>query len=348
MKRSFLSIAVAIFLLLSSNQGFALEGKSIATNSCQKITDVKASKSIDNLVGNYGNEIKIIFSDLDGTIVPIESVGIQPMPTPSEIKAYNNLKNSGVKLVVATGRISREAKEVAGGLVGRDETYFILEQGALIEDSSGKIICKDFISGKDAKAIVKEFLSFKKAHNFKDSNYYVMANGKRYSTTPFTMAYNGEKVPAVKSLDVFGKDFSTGKVEIVEPDIEKCKLIQAHLKKKFPNFRIDISGSCFCCVTSPTATKGNAVKKMAEMLGYDLKNVAVLGDAENDISMLKLVRESGGLAIALGNGFDSVKENANYVTSPVTQDGWSIAINKIIENNKLLSKNNKCCASQKK
>jgi len=83
-------------------------------------------------------------------------------------------------------------------------------------------------------------------------------------------------------------------------------------------------------------------------LGYDLKNAAALGDAENDISMLKLVRESGGVAIAVGNAFDSVKETANYVTLPVTEDGWSKAVNKIIENNKLLSQNKKCCASQKK
>lgn len=348
MKRRLLSIAVAIFLLLGSNQGFAIESKSITVNNCATIAKTKTFKSIDNMVGNYGNEIKLVFSDLDGTIVPIENTGVQPMPTPSEINAYNNLKTSGVKLVIATGRVSKEAREVSAGLVGNDETYHILQQGALIEDAKGNAIYKDFISGQDAKAIVKEFLSFKKANNFKDSNYYVVVNGKRYSTTAFTLAYNGDKIPGIKSLDGLGKDFSTGKIEIVEPDLEKCKLIQADLKKRFPNFKIDISGSCFCCVTSPTATKGNAVKKMAEMLGYDLKNVAVLGDAENDISMLKVVRESGGLAIALGNGFDSVKENANYVTSPVREDGWSKAINKIIENNKLLAKSKKCCVPQKK
>jgi len=348
MKRNLYLIAIAVFLLFGSNQGFAFESKSLATISCSKVMEVKTSKSIDNLVGNYGNEIKIIFSDMDGTIVPIDNVGVQPMPTSSEISAYNNLKKAGVKLVLATGRIPGEAKDIAVGLVGSDETYLILQQGALIEDSKGKTIYKDFINLKDTKAIVNEFTSFKKSHHFNESNFYVVANGKRYSTHPFTLDYNGDKVPAVKSFDEFGKDFCFGKIEIVEPDLEKCKLIQADLKKKFPNFKIDISGSCFCCVTSPTATKGNAIKKMAEMLGYDLKNAAALGDAENDISMLKLVRESGGLAIALGNGFDSVKETANYVTLPVKQDGWSIAINKIIENNKLLCKNKKCCSLQKK
>ncbi len=58
---------------------------------------------------------------------------------------------------------------------------------------------------------------------------------------------------------------------------------------------------CFCTVTGPTAIKGEAVKRLAKTLNVDLKNAAVFGDAENDISMLKLVKEKGGLSVVVGN-----------------------------------------------
>ena len=113
-------------------------------------------------------------------------------------------------------------------------------------------------------------------------------------------------------------------------------MVKDYLSKAFPNYNIVISGEYFCDVSSKTATKGNAIKKMAQILGVDLKNVAVFGDAENDISMLKQVKSSGGVSVAVGNAMPSVKESASFVTLPVTQGGFAKAIDEIFINNELL------------
>ncbi len=52
---------------------------------------------------------------------------------------------------------------------------------------------------------------------------------------------------------------------------------------------------------------------------------------KNDISMLKLVKDQGGLAVAVGNAMPKTKNSANFTTAPVTQDGFAKAIDKIIK-----------------
>ena len=41
------------------------------------------------------------------------------------------------------------------------------------------------------------------------------------------------------------------------------------------------------------------------------------GDGENDIEMLKTV----GIGVAMGNSIDMVKENADYITDRIEDDG---------------------------
>ena len=48
----------------------------------------------------------------------------------------------------------------------------------------------------------------------------------------------------------------------------------------------------------------------------------VIGDSSNDIEMFDFVRKHNGLAVAMGNADDVVKQHANAVTDSVNQDGF--------------------------
>lgn len=295
---------------------------------------VSSTKSINNLVGHFDNKIKIVFSDIDGTIVPLGNNNTQPKTPHSAIISAEKLRKAQIPLILVTGRAPNEIQGIAKS-IANDNTYFILLQGAQIINPKGQTIHEDYIKGEYVRNILNDFNRFKKANNL-NSNFYMIINGKQYSTQPFVLPYNGEDVVVVKSLDDFGKNFYVAKFVVYEPDLQKCKLIQTHLKRNFPDFRVDMAGIGYVDITSDTATKGNAIKKLAGILGVDLKNAATLGDAENDISMLKEVRNSGGLSIAVGNAMDLVKENANFVTLPVYDGGFAKAIDKILDNNTLL------------
>ena len=63
--------------------------------------------------------------------------------------------------------------------------------------------------------------------------------------------------------------------------------------------------------------KAVGIRKMVEMVGGNVKDVVVFGDARNDLSMF--VPE--WTSIAMGNAVPELKARATYVTDPVDRDG---------------------------
>ncbi|MBK3495168.1 HAD family phosphatase [Viridibacillus sp. YIM B01967] len=79
-------------------------------------------------------------------------------------------------------------------------------------------------------------------------------------------------------------------------------------------------------VNSSTANKGNALKELSSSLNMTSENVMAIGDAMNDLSMLKFA----GLPIAMGNAVPAVKEIAQYITDTNSDEGVAKAIEKFI------------------
>ncbi|MBE6713109.1 MAG: HAD family phosphatase [Ruminococcaceae bacterium] len=57
-------------------------------------------------------------------------------------------------------------------------------------------------------------------------------------------------------------------------------------------------------------SKGNVLRKMAELLGIEMKNTVAVGDYNNDISMVR----AAGLGFAVANAVPEVKQAADLVT----------------------------------
>lgn len=300
-------------------------------------TSVEASKSIDNLIGHYKNKIKIIFSDIDGTLIPIgKNAGRGEVPE-SVKKAAQKLKQANIPFILVTGRSSIEALEIKKR-AGIENAYIIAQQGAQIINPEGKFIFDDNISNSESKSILKEIDKFKKENKLK-SYTFLFLDGDLYTKEKVDLPYIFQKITVLNSfdeLDKIKKDYTLNKIGIYDCDIKSLKLIQQYLKNKYPQYHIDISADCYCDISSGSATKGNAVKKLAEILKYDLKNAATFGDAENDISMLSLINKSGGLAIAVGNAMPKTKASANYITLSASEGGFAKGVDKILENNTLL------------
>lgn len=71
------------------------------------------------------------------------------------------------------------------------------------------------------------------------------------------------------------------------------------------------------------ATKGEGLKRLAEILGIDRCRIIACGDNENDISMV----EYAGVGVAVGNAIDAVKDVADVVTVANNEH----AISKVID-----------------
>ncbi len=65
------------------------------------------------------------------------------------------------------------------------------------------------------------------------------------------------------------------------------------------------------------------------MLEIDLKEIAAIGDNNNDIEMLQMA----GIGIAMGNASEDIKAKADFITLDNDKDGAAEAILKILDKN---------------
>ena len=73
--------------------------------------------------------------------------------------------------------------------------------------------------------------------------------------------------------------------------------------------------------------KGRGVKKVVDKLGYDMKDVLAVGDAENDIDMIK----SAGIGVAVADAQEVLKKEADIVTPEPAGRGFAWIARKILE-----------------
>ena len=72
----------------------------------------------------------------------------------------------------------------------------------------------------------------------------------------------------------------------------------------------------------------DAPSKRFSSLAIPLSSIAVLGDMDNDLAMLR----KAGLSIAMGNASTEVKQQSDYVTASNADDGFALAIERFILN----------------
>ena len=72
----------------------------------------------------------------------------------------------------------------------------------------------------------------------------------------------------------------------------------------------------------PGGGKDVGIKAVLRWADIPTEQAMAFGDGENDITMLRCV----GVGVAMGNASDAVKQAADYVTSPVDQDGVRAAL----------------------
>jgi hydroxymethylpyrimidine pyrophosphatase-like HAD family hydrolase len=79
----------------------------------------------------------------------------------------------------------------------------------------------------------------------------------------------------------------------------------------------------------PDASKGNAVRKLCNLLGIDIADSVAAGDEANDIPMI----EAAGIGAVMKNGTDEAKSYGDYITGHTNNEsGVSEIIHRFILN----------------
>ncbi|MFZ3058749.1 MAG: phosphoglycolate phosphatase [Candidatus Methanoperedens sp.] len=88
-------------------------------------------------------------------------------------------------------------------------------------------------------------------------------------------------------------------------DVESAR----ELLKEFPEVEIVDTGFAVH-IKSKRINKGTGLKRVAEMMGLDARELVAIGDSPNDIEMVK----ASGFGVAVGNAHPEVKRVARMVT----------------------------------
>ena len=129
-------------------------------------------------------------------------------------------------------------------------------------------------------------------------------------------------------VDFDSIDETTTIVKIMFIDDESIldKVIEKLPKDINDRYTVLRSAPFFLEFINKEVNKGFGVKTLAKNLGIGQEEIICMGDAENDIHMIKYA----GLGVAMGNAFPIVKEIANYVTKTNENHGVAHVINKFI------------------
>jgi len=78
----------------------------------------------------------------------------------------------------------------------------------------------------------------------------------------------------------------------------------------------------FTDITSYEADKGKGIHAIAQYKGFDPGHTIAFGDGGNDLSMII----QAGIGVAMGNATPFLKQNADYITDSVDDEGISNAL----------------------
>lgn len=250
--------------------------------------------------------MSIVFFDLDGTLV--DEDGSVP---PSAALAIRRLRENGHYCVVNTGRPFRDRDPALDAL---DFDGYVCSCGQHLI-FQGKTLLRDGFDRETSRLIARTGHACRLGMYFESEEGFWLENSFPPLAPNLQIAVdrlrrNGEVVVSPLTDERFRCD----KLSIsYTPDSR----LQEFLTFIRPYCEIIDQGRRMYELPKRGHSKGAGCRKLAQLLHTPLEDCCAIGDSTNDLSMLWCV----GHPIAMGNAPAEVAAAAEYVTSPLREDG---------------------------
>ncbi|NVY97079.1 HAD family phosphatase [Lactobacillus sp. DCY120] len=280
--------------------------------------------------------IKLIASDMDGTLLNQQS-----RVSALNIATINQAHAQGIKFAIATGRTLDEARPFVRKLNFQPD--FITLNGALVYNQQFEpvvqIPLRHLTLQHSIQILQKYNLYFELVTNaglYSNSRQLRLQNMiKHLQHLNPTLLYKKAFSQATARLPSLKIHYVPDYQQLLQTkNIKVFKIIAFNLQDS-PDFTdakqelalddqaiITSSGRNNLEINDRQAQKGLALKKLAQQLGFDLKEVMAIGDNLNDFSMI----QTAGVGVAMGNALPEIKEIAQYQTATNVQDGVAQAV----------------------
>lgn len=276
----------------------------------------------------YNDEIKMIVTDLDGTLLYDAST-----LTERTRGILETADLTGVLVVVATGRSVCQLPESV--LDTKGIRYIITSNGASVIDlRENKKIMRSMLDNKTALQVLDIIRALDVPCRFEInvndhiySEKYFLEHSEELSEEP------GQKEfldPHLIPIDDAREFLLDGNKEVEKFNIffrtveERNAMID--VLKQYPFLAISYSLEKNIEVNDARADKGSAIRFLIDSLKIKKENVVGFGDGTNDTPLLK----AAGLAVATANAAEEVKKIADYVTLSNKEDGVAAVLEELI------------------
>lgn len=258
---------------------------------------------IKNTFGKMRN-FKALFFDIDGTLVSFNTHRIPD----STVQALRAARQKGVMVFISTGRPIHiinnlgQIDDLIDGYITTNGAYCFIgkEQvcmNAISEDEVAVIMdaCRQWdrpivMSGKDDVAVF----------NYKQDVDDIFNKWLGVSCIDYSLPAERLLCKPILQMTPF-----------ISPSQEE------ELMALLPECTSGRWTPLFTDITCSKADKGKGLAAMARHLGFDIHDTMAFGDGGNDTPILR----AAGIGVAMGNGCDEAKENADFVTDSVDEDG---------------------------
>lgn len=250
--------------------------------------------------------IKLIVSDIDGTLLPDGGNELKPELFQTILK----LRQQGMQFAAASGRQWISIERIFEPI--KEKIFYLSDNGAYV-GLHGRNLYLNTIDPQLVRQMAKEI---------REAGMIPMISGP-------DMVYLDERDKEIYDWLVNGYKFRVEQVkdlmEVPEPFIKVSAYRPAdidpatkELRRKYQDrLKITISGDMWMDCMAPGINKGEAVKLLQESLGISPRETMVFGDQMNDIEMMRQAYYS----FAVGNARPEVKEAARFQTDINVRDG---------------------------
>lgn len=265
----------------------------------------------------------LIAFDMDGTLLDS-----QKRIRPDSLKMIDKATKAGKIVCLSTGRCLPELKDYEQALSSMP--YFICISGALIYDNiNNSILSSTSIPDKTARQLFERVKT-------KDLMIHILSdqsiiNKKKIEEMPLYQMGNYQQ--AFKKItrqvdDVIdswqNENFPLYKINLYSKSPEKREQLLPQISDIDLTFTYSEITSIEC--TAKGLSKATGLKQLCQKLHIPLERTIAVGDADNDLEILK----TAGLAIAMGNANQNIKNIADVIVKSNDDEGCAQAISNFL------------------
>lgn len=251
--------------------------------------------------------IRLIASDIDGTLVKDGSDGINP----EIFTVIEKLKEKGIYFVAASGRQYPSLANLFAPV--HDKIFFVSENGSHICTSKQKLFSFP-MKIEYVREIVREVRMLQDCEILLGTADFEYVESKDASF--IDLLINGYHNTIKEVPNLLEVDDAIIKVSIYHK--KNAFDVAGHLIDEWSNrLKVAVAGNCWIDFMSEGVSKGAAIQIIQESLGIGQSETMAFGDQQNDVEML----QQAAYSYAVENAKPEAKRAAKYVCGKNTEDG---------------------------